>query len=180
LICFNYDGIGHFDNKCPHKKNKINDEDDSNTKQTYKGKRNKKKVFKKCSCTKEHNSSSDETEVNESETERVLFMEIEYSNKEDIEEEYKEGEFDYREELLSVIEVIKRENKKKKKLQEELDKKEDTQELEKIIMELKVQIEEDKRIKESLKEQLEENDRIIGNLEAEIVTLRKYLQHKSI
>jgi hypothetical protein len=27
LICFNCDGIGHFSNKCPHKKNKRNDED---------------------------------------------------------------------------------------------------------------------------------------------------------
>jgi hypothetical protein len=27
LICFNCDCIGHFDNKCPHKKNKRNDED---------------------------------------------------------------------------------------------------------------------------------------------------------
>jgi hypothetical protein len=27
LICFNCDGIGHFSNKCPHKKNKGNDED---------------------------------------------------------------------------------------------------------------------------------------------------------
>ena len=38
LICFNCDGIGHFYNKCPHKKNKRNDEDYSNRKQTYKGK----------------------------------------------------------------------------------------------------------------------------------------------
>jgi hypothetical protein len=56
LICFNCDGIGHFSNKCPHKKNKINDEYDSNRKQTYKGKRIKKKVFKKIFCTKEDNS----------------------------------------------------------------------------------------------------------------------------
>jgi hypothetical protein len=35
LICFNCDGIGHFDNKCPHKK-KRNDEGYSNRKQTYK------------------------------------------------------------------------------------------------------------------------------------------------
>jgi hypothetical protein len=27
LICFNCDGIAHFDNNCPHKKNKRNDED---------------------------------------------------------------------------------------------------------------------------------------------------------
>jgi predicted RNase H-like nuclease (RuvC/YqgF family) len=81
---------------------------------------------------------------------------------------------------LCVIEVIRREKNKNKKLQVELDKKEDTQELEQMITNLKVQIEEDKRIEEALKEQLEERDRIIGNLEAEIVTLRKDLQKKNM
>jgi hypothetical protein len=90
---------------------------------------------------------------------------------EEVEEEIQEIEVDYREELMCVIEVIRRENKKNKKLQAELDKKEDTQELQKMITNFKVQIEEDKRIEESLKEQLEEKDKIIGNLEAEIVTL---------
>jgi hypothetical protein len=82
--------------------------------------------------------------------------------------------------LLNSIEVIRRENKKNKKLQVELDKKEDNQELEKMIMKLKVQIEEDKIIEEALKEQLEERDMIIGNLEPEIVTLRKDLQKKNM
>jgi hypothetical protein len=68
LICFNGDGIGHFANKCPHKKKKRNDQDDSNRKQTYKGKITKKKVFKKSFCTKEHKSSSNEDVVSESET----------------------------------------------------------------------------------------------------------------
>jgi hypothetical protein len=77
LICFNCDGIGHFANKCPHKKNKRNEEDDSNRKQTYKGKRTKNNFFKKIFCTKEDNTSSDEDEVSESDTERVLFMEVE-------------------------------------------------------------------------------------------------------
>jgi hypothetical protein len=72
LICFNCDGIGHFANKCPHKK-KRNDEGYSNRKQTYKDKRTTKKVFKKNLCTKEDISSSDEDEVSDSETERVLF-----------------------------------------------------------------------------------------------------------
>jgi hypothetical protein len=36
LIYFNRDGIGNFANKCPHKKNKRNDEDYSNKKRTYK------------------------------------------------------------------------------------------------------------------------------------------------
>jgi hypothetical protein len=77
LICFNCDGIGHFANKCPHKKKKRNDEDYSNRKQTYKGKRTTKKVFKKSLCTKEDISSSDEDEVSDSETKRVIFMEVE-------------------------------------------------------------------------------------------------------
>jgi hypothetical protein len=114
-------------------------------------------------------------------------MVVEDSDKEDSEEEYaedkeeyEEAEVDYREELLCVIEVIRREKNKNKKLQEEIDKKEDTRELEQMIINLKVQIEEDKRIEESLKEYLEGRDRIIGNLKAEIVTLRKDLQKKNM
>jgi hypothetical protein len=187
LICFNCDGIGHFANKCPHKK-KRNDEGYSKGKQTYKGKRTTKKFFKKNFCTKEDISSSDEDEVSDNETGRVVFMAVEDSDKEDSEEEYEESyeeeieeaEVDFREELMSSIEVIRREKKKNKKLQEKLDKKKDTQEIEQMITKLKVQIEEDKRIEEALKEQLEGKDRIIGNLEAEIVTLRKDIQNKNM
>jgi hypothetical protein len=82
------------------------------------------------------------------------------STKEDSEEEYEEAneeeieeaEVDFREELISAIKVIRREKKKNKKLQSELDMKKDTQELEQMITKLKVQIEEDKRIEEALKE----------------------------
>jgi hypothetical protein len=81
---------------------------------------------------------------------------------------------------LSVIEVIRREKMKNKKLQEELYKKEDTQELEQMITNLKVQIEEDKIIEEALNEQLEGRGKIIENLEEEIVTLRKDLQKKNM
>jgi hypothetical protein len=105
LICFNCDGIGHFTRKCPHKKKKRNEEDDSNSKQIYKGKRTKNKFFKKSFSTKEDNTSSDEDEVSESDTKRVIFMVLEYSDEEGTEEEYEEVEFDYREELLSAIEV---------------------------------------------------------------------------
>jgi hypothetical protein len=85
---------------------------------------------------------------------------------EEVEEEIEEAEVEYREELLSAIEVIRREKNKNKKLQAELDKKEDTHELEQMITNFNVQIEEDKRIEEALKEQLEGRDRIIENLEA--------------
>jgi hypothetical protein len=80
LICFNCDGIGHFANKCSHKK-KRNDEGYSKNKQTYKGKITTKKVFKKILCTKEDISSSDEDEVSDSEIEIVLFMAVEDSDK---------------------------------------------------------------------------------------------------
>jgi seryl-tRNA synthetase len=82
--------------------------------------------------------------------------------------------------LLCAIEVIRREKNKNKKLQAELDKKKDTQELEQMITNLKVQIKENKRIEEALKEQLEGRYWIIRNLEAEIVTLRKDLQKKNM
>jgi hypothetical protein len=46
-------------------------------------------------CTKEDISSSDEDEVSDSETERVIFMEVEDSDKEDTKEEYEEAKIDY-------------------------------------------------------------------------------------
>jgi hypothetical protein len=96
LICFNYDGFGHFADKCPCKK-KRNDEGYSNRKQTYKGKITTKKVFKKILCTKEDISSSDEDEVSDSETERVLFMAVEDVDKEDSVENYEEAKEEYEE-----------------------------------------------------------------------------------
>jgi hypothetical protein len=81
---------------------------------------------------------------------------------------------------MCAIEVIRREKNKKNKLQAELEKKEDNQEIEQMITNLKVQIEEDKIIEEALKEQLEEKDRNIQNLEAELVTLRKDIQNKNM
>ena len=48
-----------------------------------------------------------------------------------------------------------------------------------MITKLKIQVEEDKIIEETLREHVEERDSIIGNLEVEIVTLRKDLQEKN-
>jgi hypothetical protein len=64
---------------------------------------------------------------------------------------------------MSAIEVIRKEKKKNKKLQAELDKKKDTQELEQMITKLKVQIEEHSRTRKmirKLKVQIEEDKRI--------------------
>jgi hypothetical protein len=86
-------------------------------------------------------------------------MVVEDSDKQDSKVEYKESkeeieevEVDYQEELMSAMEVIRREKRKNKKIQAELDKKQDTHELEQLITNLKFQIEEDKRIEETLKE----------------------------
>jgi hypothetical protein len=50
-------------------------------KKTYKCKRTINKSFKKRVCTNEDISSSDEDEYSDSETERVLFMAVEDSDK---------------------------------------------------------------------------------------------------
>jgi hypothetical protein len=51
-----------------------------------------KNIFlKKILCTKEDSSSSNEDEVSDSDTERVIFMALEYSNEEGSEEEYEEA-----------------------------------------------------------------------------------------
>jgi hypothetical protein len=55
-----------------------------------------RKFSRKKFCTKEDISSSDEDEVSDSETGRVLFMAVEDSDKEDSEEEYEES---YEEEI---------------------------------------------------------------------------------
>jgi hypothetical protein len=51
LICFNCDGIGHFSNKCPHKK-KINDEGYSKVKHTYKAKELQRNISRKSYASK--------------------------------------------------------------------------------------------------------------------------------
>jgi hypothetical protein len=113
-----------------------------------------------------------------SDSERVLFMEVEDDSEE-------EGEVDLREELISALEELRKERKKNKSLKEELKMKEGSQnsnseEIEQMITSLKIQIEEDKRIEEILRSQLEEKEKMIGSLEAEIVSLRKDLQKKDM
>jgi hypothetical protein len=95
---------------------------------------------------------------------------------EEEEEEEEEGEVDLEAELINVLSEVKRERKKNKYLKEELIKLkegsqnyENSEEVQQIIINLKVQLEEAKVIEETLKNQLEEKQ----CLEAEIVSLRK-------
>jgi hypothetical protein len=74
-----------------------NDEGYSKGKHTYKGKRTTKKDSKKILCIKEDISSSDEDEISDSETGKVLFMAVKDSEKEDSEKEYEEAKEGYEE-----------------------------------------------------------------------------------
>jgi hypothetical protein len=65
--------------------------------------------------------------VSESDTEKVIFMVVEYFYEEGSKEECEKTKFDYIEELLSAIEFIKWKKKKNKTLQKELKRKEETQ-----------------------------------------------------
>jgi hypothetical protein len=100
LKYFNCGGIGNFSSKFPHKNKDSDEEEASKREKKYqKGnkRRNKRKFFKKSLYSKEDKSSSDE-EDNDSniDSERVLFMEVEYDSKE-------EGEENLREELIIAL-----------------------------------------------------------------------------
>jgi hypothetical protein len=80
LICFNCDGIGHFvTNFLIRKKEMMKVTQKENT--HIKEKVTTKKFFKKILYTKEDISSSDEDEVSDNETGRVLFMVVKDSDK---------------------------------------------------------------------------------------------------
>ena len=55
-----------------------------------------------------------------------------------------------------------------------------SEELEQMIMSLKIQIQEHKIIEEILRSQLEEKEKMIGILGVEVVPLRKYLHKKDM
>jgi hypothetical protein len=78
--------------------------------------------------------------------------------------------------------------KKNKSLKEDLSKlkegfqnpRKNSEESKQTIIDLRIQLEEDKLIEETLKRQMEEKKKITENLEDEIVSLRKELQKKDI
>jgi hypothetical protein len=159
LKCFNCGKIGHFASKCPYARSLDSDEEEvpKKEKKYQKGdkKRNKRKFFKKSLYSREDSSSSDEDNDSDSDSERVLFMAMETqeetleNDKENYEEE---GEVDLEAELISALSDLRRERKKNKSLKEELIKlKEGSQnpnknfeEVQQIIINLKVQLEEAK------------------------------------
>jgi hypothetical protein len=80
---------------------------------------NKRKIFKKSLYSKEDSSSFGEDNDGDSDSERVLFMEMETQEETlQVDDEYceYEGQVDLEEELISALRDIKRERKKNKSL----------------------------------------------------------------
>jgi hypothetical protein len=130
MKCFNCDGIDHFSSKSPYTKNKSSDEeeDPKKKKKIQKGdkRRNKKKFFKKSFYSKEDSSSSDEDDDSDNDSERVLFMAVEY-DEEDSKDNEEEGKVNLRAELINSLEEIRKKRNKIKSLKVELEKKEGSQ-----------------------------------------------------
>jgi hypothetical protein len=85
--------------------------------------RKKKKFFKKSFFSKEDGSSLDEDDDGDNDSERVLFMLVEY-DEEDYEYSEEEGEFNLIVELISALEELGKERKKIKSLKADLKNKE--------------------------------------------------------
>jgi hypothetical protein len=141
--------------------------------------------------SKDDSSSSDEDDDSGSDSRRVLFMDLETheettkNNEGDYEEE---GEVNIVEELINSLSDLTIARKKNKSLKEELSKlkegfqnpNKNYEETKHTIIDLRIQLEEEKVIEETLKRQLEEKKKIKDTLEVEIVSLRKELDKKDI
>lgn len=113
--CFNYGKVGHFTSKCPYSKNEDNNSE-RESKYVKKGYQSKKKTFKKSGkslYSKDHNSSTEDSDEDFFD-EEILFM-VEEENMpeiedEDIEDEQydEEGEVDLEAKLVSALSQIKK------------------------------------------------------------------------
>jgi hypothetical protein len=172
--CFNCGRIGHFSNKCPHKKHDQNYEGEE--------KHKSRRFDKNKSLCVNNDDSSEDTDSDSSYEDKVnefmLMAKENYDNKiTGSDENDEEVVVDMEGELISVLEEIDRlriKNRKQRQLLIQLEK--DSQEYGKDLVLLKVELEEAKKIEEILKQQLSEKKTRCESLEQEVVKTRKEME----
>jgi hypothetical protein len=169
--CFNCGRIGHFANKCPHKKHDQNYEGEE--------KHKSRRFDKKKSLCVNNDDSSEDTDSDSSYEDKVndfmLMAKENYDNKSTGSEE--EAVVDMEGELISALEEIDRlriKNRKQRQLLIQFEK--DRKEPDEDLVLLKVELEEAKKIEEILKQQLSEKKTRCESLEQEVVKTRKEME----
>jgi hypothetical protein len=178
--CFNYGKIGHFANKCPHKRKDqtYDDEEKHKHKNFFKENNFKKKSL----CVNNDDDPSDDEDNDSSIEDKLndfmLMAKEDYENKRtgsDANEE--EVVVDMEGELISALEEIDRlKIKKRKQKQLLIQFKKCSKEPDEDFALLKVELEEAKKIKDILKQQLSEKKARCEALEKEVVKTRKELE----
>jgi hypothetical protein len=172
--CFNCGKIGHFANKCPHKKHDQNSEGEKKFKS--------KRFDKKKSLCVNNDDSSEDTDSDSSCEDKVndfmLMAKEDYDNKiTGSEANEEEVVVDLEGELISALEEIDRlriKNRKQKQLLIQFEK--DSKQPDEDFVLLKVELEEAKKIEDILKQQLSEKKARCKALEEEVVKTRKELE----
>jgi hypothetical protein len=172
--CFNCGKIGHFANKCPHKKHDQNSEDEE--------KHKSRRFDKKKSLCVNNDDSSEDTDSDSSCEDKVndfsLMAKEDYDNERTgSEENDEEVVVDMEGELISALEEIDRlriKNRKQKQLLIQFEK--DSKQPDEDFALLKVELEEARKIKDILKHQLSEKRARSEALEEEVVKTRKEME----